>query len=382
VSIFGTRNRDSVSIFSDLDNDFDGKVDIFEVLSALILWSKTDWDQKVRLLFDCFDFNAKGTLRPNEVSLMCSSLIRCLEKVVRFDNPKETNAEAARKQVFDANGPLGKSSAPPPMNLEDFVARLHKCPMYMALRTFVDENSDMKPHEEVETPIRKKLRLLEYRCQELSQHVEALQAGRQKLQLGGKNTGSKLDSVQSSFDKYMSRLVRSVETQQQELTSLITSFRTEGVETSTIDPRKRFKVEQALMEIEVLQNSCGNDIKSAEQLLQTLTEEMVPATQALKENAGGNAGKDTGGGINWTEDELRGGQPITNEGEVENEENFPVVVCFADFDPPTSQETLMLTLRVGDEITATGQDGQGWWYGKTADGRQGWFPPSYVQVKE
>jgi len=61
---------------------------------------------------------------------------------------------------------------------------------------------------------------------------------------------------------------------------------------------------------------------------------------------------------------------------------LPVVVAFAEFDPPESTETQMLALRPGDEIVALGQDGQGWWYGRKTDGSEGWFPPLYVQLKE
>jgi len=64
------------------------------------------------------------------------------------------------------------------------------------------------------------------------------------------------------------------------------------------------------------------------------------------------------------------------------EEAMPVVVAFAAFDPPPSSDTQMLSLQPGDEIVALGQDGQGWWYGRKADGVEGWFPPSYVQVKD
>lgn len=61
----------------------------------------------------------------------------------------------------------------------------------------------------------------------------------------------------------------------------------------------------------------------------------------------------------------------------------PIVVVFAAYDPPASEETPMLTLRPGDELLALGQDGAGWWYGKkVTDGTEGWFPPSYVQLKD
>ena len=61
--------------------------------------------------------------------------------------------------------------------------------------------------------------------------------------------------------------------------------------------------------------------------------------------------------------------------------NEPTLVAIGDFDPPPSHETQMLKLCVGDEVTILGQDGRGWWYGRKQTGKEGWFPPSYVQMK-
>merc|ERR1719482_391708 len=63
-------------------------------------------------------------------------------------------------------------------------------------------------------------------------------------------------------------------------------------------------------------------------------------------------------------------------------EQLTVVVAFADFDPPASHETAMLGLKAGDDIIVTGRDDQGWWYGRKRDNSEGWFPPSYVQLKD
>lgn len=59
----------------------------------------------------------------------------------------------------------------------------------------------------------------------------------------------------------------------------------------------------------------------------------------------------------------------------------PVLTAIADFEPPASHQTQMLRLRAGDKVTVVGQDGRGWWYGKTPFGKEGWFPPAYVQVE-
>lgn len=59
----------------------------------------------------------------------------------------------------------------------------------------------------------------------------------------------------------------------------------------------------------------------------------------------------------------------------------PTLIAVADLEPPASHAAQMLHLKVGDLVTVLGQDGRGWWYGRKVNGKQGWFPPSYVQVK-
>jgi len=59
----------------------------------------------------------------------------------------------------------------------------------------------------------------------------------------------------------------------------------------------------------------------------------------------------------------------------------PTLVAIADFEPPASHHTQMLRLHVGDQVTVIGMDGRGWWYGSKPNGKEGWFPPSYVQME-
>merc|ERR1719502_1860429 len=61
--------------------------------------------------------------------------------------------------------------------------------------------------------------------------------------------------------------------------------------------------------------------------------------------------------------------------------DIPQLIAIADFEPPATHQTQMLSLVVGDVIDVIGQDGKGWWYGKKQNGTDGWFPPSYVQTK-
>lgn len=67
--------------------------------------------------------------------------------------------------------------------------------------------------------------------------------------------------------------------------------------------------------------------------------------------------------------------------EAASRSNEPSLVAIADFEPPPSHQTQMLKLYVGDAVTVIGQDGRGWWYGRKQNGKEGWFPPSYVQLK-
>lgn len=57
-------------VFDCLDADGDGQVDTFEVLLTLTLWCCGSWEEKLGLLFRCFDFNCKGGLRFPELALM------------------------------------------------------------------------------------------------------------------------------------------------------------------------------------------------------------------------------------------------------------------------------------------------------------------------
>ena len=45
----------------------------------------------------------------------------------------------------------------------------------------------------------------------------------------------------------------------------------------------------------------------------------------------------------------------------------------------TAQQDYEMTIRVNEEITVLSKHGNGWWLGATADGKQGYFPGSYVE---
>jgi hypothetical protein len=81
----GGRHREAITVFNDLDTDYDGKVDIFEVLVTLTVWSGTSWDEKLGLLFSFFDMMDKRFLKVDELMLMGSVLAQTMGKFVNLD---------------------------------------------------------------------------------------------------------------------------------------------------------------------------------------------------------------------------------------------------------------------------------------------------------
>jgi len=75
-----------------------------------------------------------------------------------------------------------------------------------------------------------------------------------------------------------------------------------------------------------------------------------------------------------------GGQQDRSQAQ-QGQQQQPELVAIANFEPPSSHASQMLALDVGEKVTVIGQDGRGWWYGRKENGKEGWFPPSYVQLK-
>jgi len=437
---FGGRNRESISIFNDLDTDFDGKVDTFEVLVTLALWSNTPWDDKTELFFRIFDFNGKGMLRPDELLFFVSTVVRTLHKFVRLDPQYEdfSALKAAAKLAFEGNASKTE------MTSENFRQWASTAPQMQELQAFLDDHVEKSVPESVESPMRKTMRMLEYKCQELTTQIEQLQEKLRTIESEetdrDQNQQKRYDFMLQNLERLIVKLQRAAETQRHELAELTTSLNEDvlnGGLISLIEPRKRFRHEQMLMEIELIQTQCATDFREAADILGKLVEltyGLEPAhrpssmdpqrTSSLNARGAGirdRQSEQSGGGLRGSLEEdkeaqarrerlisrdskkknmkmkVEGAIDTASVSQAEGQDDLsaeadggipgvsgdvPVVVAFADFDPPASHESQMLSLRTGDEIYATGQDGQGWWYGRKRDGTEGWFPPSYVQLKE
>lgn len=410
LSFFGERARDTACVFNDLDSDFDGRVDVFEALVTMVLWSRSSWPEKLDLLFQCFDFNAKQTLRPDELLFMGVTIAQSLGKFARLDEKWDKEAmRAAVHTAFDATSTpaeqrlaevTGGSSLKTTLHLDQFKAWFQENEVTLELQQFVNEHCDIQRPEAVESSFQKAIRLLEYRLDEQVAILEKLRAARD--QAHGEDVDrppaqqTRYDFVLQSLDKLLVKLARSSETQRHELGQL--TQEDQGHAQPILEPRRRLKHGQILMELDVLQQAFVLERKEAEELLSKLHELTYQPGTAAK-HVPLPALQDMRHDIEEQSDLARSERLLNREykkmlmkktvgdepelvGLERGEEQFPTVVAFADFDPPPSHAAAMLSLRVGEEIVATGQDGHGWWYGRNASGKEGWFPPSYTSLKE
>merc|ERR1719235_149091 len=197
---------------------------------------------------------------------------------------------------------------------------------------------------------------------------------------------------------------------------------TQGL-TSMIEPRRRLRQEQMVVEIEKKRQQSLSDFREATELLRRLIEftepnealtttgmdqaeqggmnaireeenenlvDMSPPRvvesrnftkqiygEMLKETQeGGTFSRDIEG-FKELLDKVSAGTPgpgATAEKSAEaTAEEIPKLIAISNFDPPPTHQTHMLPLKVGDTVTVIGQDGRGWWYGKKQNGTEGWF---------
>ena len=65
------------------DNDHNGLIDALELFSGLILFSNSKFEEKIRFLFDLFDFNDLNSLSNTDIEFMINS---CLTSTFRICN--------------------------------------------------------------------------------------------------------------------------------------------------------------------------------------------------------------------------------------------------------------------------------------------------------
>ncbi|CEM18652.1 unnamed protein product [Vitrella brassicaformis CCMP3155] len=478
--------------FQTFDHDFDGLVDMFELLGYVILWSDTTWQQKGHALFQCVNFGRKDFLSHNDVAFLVGLVLRSLSKSVHLDPPYDddrTYPFAVAKQllatygsphtVSDRAGSLlvrpsvGGSVAKGPLQItaltqEAFTKAWDEDATCQQLRTFVDDNLVKPLPISVESGLAKDIRLAEYDCQEnhtqlkrLSSKVDRLRS--ERVQRDEQQQQS-YELLLTAIDSGVAKLSRSIDLQTKELHQLNESYNKTSEADLAQNPRSAKHHAQLLASIQTTIKHfkstfyyCASlfdkvvaltydegskeredlsitvDLRSSDlpsprddpTLSQTLallkqqtdtlaslqqslakqpTDVLVPLpspkeqprkAKAAQRPARGNvlpvislpgrAGKrderDTPVDEEGRAWEGEGG----GEGRGDEQRKERWVMVRAAFDPPAEYGPNMLKLKAGQYIyTASGGEGEesgaeGWWYGQTQGGTDGWFPSSYVK---
>jgi len=446
----GGRNREAILLFSDLDTDYDGKVDIFEVFTMLVLWSGTDWDQKKTILFRLFDMMHKGFLKVDEVMLMATVIVRVVGKFVQIDRKFQESGflrEIAHKAFAN--------EADAQLKVQSFKLWLSSCEPLGDLKAFIDDYASRAQPESNESKMRIDLGAVEAYATKLFERIERLNdrlpdfvdACLDHVNAWGRR--KRWDFLMQNLRHLNLKLQQVSEDMHVGLTDLAETLNEDeasGGLASMIDPRRRFQQEHMLLQLNLLKQGSLNDYREATTLLQRLIELSEPENVAVamdgvesRAGTGLDAIQEGNEGVfdappraaeakartkqlceEMVADIQEGGafapptlESLTKKAQNEIGDNQeaegdlaqqasammsatsvaadsngvrvgdsePTLIVIADFVPPESHQSQMLSLTVGELITVLGQDGRGWWYGKKSSGQEGWFPPSYVQVK-
>lgn len=442
----GGRNREAMAVFSDLDTDCDGRVDIFEVMTVLTIWSGTSWEEKQDLLFDLFDMMGKGFLKLDELVLMTTVMVQTMRKFVTLEDTQLADRAAIQG--------LAKEALPPDqtkLTKDGFQHWAKSCGLWGKLRGFVEDHAARGQEDSKTSRMWVRIGALERHEAKLSERVQQLQdrlpdfadACLEYVSAWGRR--KRWDFLMQNIRHLVLKLQRLSDSMHMTLRDLETSI-TEDENSagmaSVIDPQKRFNQEQMIISLDAMREQSSVDFREVTILLKRLIDLTEPnENQAVmdadhtgelnvinEDEAEGMVGMapprvtenrqmmeqvhadmvaDAEGDGCFALPALEGGQadpskaheqllgladdPLsTKSRELDLADvspggtlrsNEPTLVAIADFDPPNSHQTQMLKLVVGDMVTVLGQDGRGWWYGRKPSGKEGWFPPCYVQIK-
>jgi hypothetical protein len=435
----GGRHREANTIFADLDTDYDGKVDIFEVLVVLAIWSGTNWEEKQELLFMFFDMMDKRFLKIDEVMLMGTILVQTMNKFVKL--PPHYGKLPYLKELAE----LAFTDGTDKLDMETFKEFTNDVEPFEQLKGFIKDQAAKGQAPSVESRMRLQISTLEKHVNTLFERLERLQNWLPEFTdscieyVSAWGRRKRWDFVMQNLRQLVLNLHQCAEDMNSTLADLSSSIKEDEASqglSSVIEPRRRLQQEQMVVEVEKRRQQSLSDFREATELLRRLIEFTEPS-EALRASvdqpdmAGINAireeeaehlidmspprvvdsrnitkqiynemSAEIGEGGTFSRDVDGFHQLIDNKGsdspkgkdgagiagairDVADDlpDEIPKLIAIAHFDPPPSHQTQMLPLIVGDIVTVIGQDGRGWWYGKKQNGTEGWFPPSYVQTK-
>lgn len=434
----GGRHREALTVFHDLDTDFDGMVDIFEVLTLLTLWSGAAWSEKEELLFDIFDIMGKGFLKVDEVMFMGQVMLQTLSKFAKLDCNVDT------VQFSQSSFTPGEHK----LDVESFRAWTAKNADMKKLRKFLED------HATRSAPLALKETRMQLKCREIDTHVTSLFQRVEQLQevlpeftealishVDAWGRRKRWDFTVQNLRQLILKLLQDAEMMSQmliEVTALLQQDEASGGLIAVVEPTTRFAQEQKLNELEATRAQTSKDFLEMTSLLSRLIELTEPtATPAVSDDLRTSLGVIVeenddfmefeppkvleqrtcmkrvleqnqadladGGALcvkpaanlcaiadDVVTDDLglrpkSGASAVMDQtrelAQTGGEEGMAELVVVANFEPPPSHQTQMLSLTVGELVAVIGQDGRGWWYGRKGNGAEGWFPPTYVQLK-
>ncbi|CAK0890097.1 unnamed protein product, partial [Prorocentrum cordatum] len=429
--------------FINLDTDGDGRVDLFEIFIVLAIWSGTSWEEKLDcgrwILFKLFDMMQKGFLKVDEVCLLSTRLLQTLQKFVKLDD--DFTAPDFVRYWTQRAVPLGESRVSP----DAFRSWVSNCEPFDRLKGFVESHAARAQPDTNASRMRVRIGVIEKHGATLLERLEHLQdklpdfgencidyvtaLGRRK----------RWDFVIQQLRELIMKISNTSESLHSTVGDLEQSLHEDEVSggaASLVEPGKRFKQEQMLLSLDKMREDSATDFREATDLVSRLVDLTEPGDTAgmgvaellgdsmnpineeeqrrggargRRSAQGGGAPRRDAAGLRRDGRRLRGrlhlrphcgagrgrdaapraghargraGAPAGRRGPALGESE-PTLVAIADFEPPPSHEAQMLKLDVGDVVRVLGgQDGRGWWYGrKQSNSKEGWFPPSYVQVK-
>lgn len=422
---FAGRNQELMFVFGLLDTDYDGRVDIFEMLLVVTLWSGTTFDQKLGLFFEIFDLMGKGFLKFDELMLLGSVVIQTLKKFVTVD------AELSKINFIQQLTQKAMSNASDGgLKEEQWLLWARSCDSFQQLKSFLEAHAPRATSDTLENKIQIRMHGLQKFAERLFEHIERLQDRLPEFTnecidyVGSLGRRKRWDFTMQNLRQLILSLQRASEIMHISLIDLEKAINEDAISGGTsvlINPERRFKQEQTILELETSKKQSTSDFQEITELLRRLIELTDPLETAfgtedrLDEEAlavrncaskisiqkvcdnmfadtevGGMFGpseamlaagieKGSGQALRTLIDTPSKGETLNARIARSNGEQ--VLVAIAEFEPPATHETQMLKLCIGDLVTVIGQDGRGWWYGRKANGKEGWFPPSYVQVQ-
>eukprot|EP00445_Apocalathium_hangoei_P064066 CAMPEP_0204116386 /NCGR_PEP_ID=MMETSP0361-20130328/5377_1 /ASSEMBLY_ACC=CAM_ASM_000343 /TAXON_ID=268821 /ORGANISM="Scrippsiella Hangoei, Strain SHTV-5" /LENGTH=490 /DNA_ID=CAMNT_0051067169 /DNA_START=67 /DNA_END=1535 /DNA_ORIENTATION=+ len=270
--VLGRRHPGVMRIFECLDKDADGRVDTFEVLLTLILWSCATWDEKLDLLFKCFDFNRKGALRFPELTLMAATAARVAERFCELPAGLG-DVRSLKEAVATAFGSTQSSE----LQQRGFADWFHDASVAKQLRAFVDKGLAEEAPEAVEVLVRERVRMLEYRAQELAEEIGELHKAADILREAPCDKAEEApqrEALWTSFEGLASRLDAAEDSQRTELAALTASMAeasgSEAGALALLEPAARARHAQLIKELGALEAHARGYLAEAKKVLGSL----------------------------------------------------------------------------------------------------------------